>query len=69
MASYKESKIVEGHLMGDQVHICISVPPKYSVSSVVGYLSNAVPTAHYGYAVLVTSTTHPTLTLAQLCRD
>ena len=31
LASHKESKIVEGHLMGDHVHICISIPPKYAV--------------------------------------
>ncbi len=38
LASRKESKIVEGHLMSDHVHICISIPPKYAVSNVVGYL-------------------------------
>ena len=37
-AKRKGCKILEGHLMRDHVHICISVPPKYSVSSVVGYL-------------------------------
>ena len=30
--------IEEGHLMKDHVHMCISIPPKYSVSNVVGYL-------------------------------
>lgn len=34
----KESQIVEGHLMGDHVHICISIPPKFAVSNVVGFL-------------------------------
>ena len=38
LAGHKESKIVEGHLMGDHVHICISIPPKCAVSNVVGYL-------------------------------
>ena len=38
LASHKEAKIVEGHLMPDHVHMCISIPPKYSVSSVVGYI-------------------------------
>jgi putative transposase len=38
LAGHKESKIVEGHLMPDHVHMCISIPPKYSVSSVVGYI-------------------------------
>ena len=30
--------IEEGHLMRDHVHMCISIPPKYSVSNLVGYL-------------------------------
>lgn len=34
----RESKIIEGHLMGDHVHVLISIPPKYSVSQVVGYI-------------------------------
>jgi len=38
LAEHKESIIVEGHLMGDQVHMCPSLPPKYAVSNVVGYL-------------------------------
>ena len=38
LASHKESKIVEGHLMPDHVHMCISIPPKYAVSNVVGYI-------------------------------
>ena len=38
LASHKEAKIVEGHLMGDHAYICISIPPKYAVSNVVGYL-------------------------------
>ena len=38
MAKHKESEVVEGHLMPDHVHMCLSVPPKYSVSHVVGYI-------------------------------
>jgi putative transposase len=38
LAVQKESKIVEGHLMVDHVHMCISIPPKYAVSNVVGYI-------------------------------
>ena len=38
LAEQKGCQIVEGHLMRDHVHMCISIPPKYSVSSVVGYL-------------------------------
>jgi putative transposase len=38
LAGYKESVIVEGHLMPDHIHMCISIPPKYAVSNVVGYM-------------------------------
>lgn len=38
LASYKESRVEEGHLMPDHVHMLISIPPKYSVSQVVGYI-------------------------------
>ncbi len=38
LAAHKESRIIEGHLMPDHVHMCLSVPPKYAVSNVVGYL-------------------------------
>lgn len=38
LAGHEDSKIVEGHLMADPVHMCISIPPKYAVSNVVGYI-------------------------------
>ena len=38
LAGHKESRIVEGHLMSDHVHMCLSIPPKYAVSNVVGYI-------------------------------
>ena len=38
LAVHKESEVVEGHLMKDHVHMCLSIPPKYSVSNVVGYM-------------------------------
>ena len=38
LASQKECKIEESHLMLDHVHILISVPPKYSVSQIVGFI-------------------------------
>ena len=38
LAQHKESQVVEGHLMCDHVHMCISIPPKYAVSNVVGYM-------------------------------
>ena len=38
LATQKESRIEEGHLMPDHVHMMISIPPKYAVSQVVGYI-------------------------------
>ena len=38
LATQKECKVLEGHLMPDHVHILLSIPPKYSVSQVVGYI-------------------------------
>ena len=38
LATHKECKIEEGHLMKDHVHMLISIPPKYSVSNVIGYI-------------------------------
>ena len=38
LAEQRGCQIVEGHLMVDHIHMCISIPPKYSVASVVGYL-------------------------------
>jgi putative transposase len=38
LARQKESEIEEGHLMPDHVHALISIPLKYSVSQVVGYI-------------------------------
>jgi len=38
LAEQRESHIEEGHLMADHVHIMISIPPKYAVAQVVGYI-------------------------------
>jgi putative transposase len=38
LATQRECTIVEGHLQTDHVHILISIPPKYAVAQVVGYL-------------------------------
>ena len=38
LARQKESRVVEGHLMPDHVHMLISIPPKYVVASVVGFV-------------------------------
>ncbi len=34
----KESKIIEGSISSDHVHMCIEIPPKHSVSSIIGFL-------------------------------
>jgi putative transposase len=38
LAAQKECQIEEGHLQADHVHMMISIPPKYSVSQVIGYI-------------------------------
>ena len=38
LAVQRESRIEEGHLMSDHVHMMISIPPKYAVSQVIGYI-------------------------------
>ncbi len=38
LARQKESEILQGHLMIDHVHMMISIPPKYAVSQVVGFI-------------------------------
>ena len=38
LAQQRESRIEEGHLLADHVHMMISIPPKYAVSQVVGFI-------------------------------
>ena len=38
LARQKESSVEEGHLLGDHVHMLVSIPPKYSVAQVVGFI-------------------------------
>ena len=38
LAEHRESCVEEGHLMSDHVHMMISIPPKYSVAQVIGYI-------------------------------
>ena len=38
LAEQKESRVEEGHLMQDHVHMLLRIPPKYAVSNVVGYI-------------------------------
>ncbi|HTY85943.1 MAG TPA: IS200/IS605 family transposase [Candidatus Acidoferrum sp.] len=38
LSQQKECEIHEGHLMVDHVHMLISIPPKYSVAQVMGFI-------------------------------
>jgi len=38
LAKQKESTVEEGHLQADHLHMLISIPPKYSVAQVVGFI-------------------------------
>ena len=49
LAAQKESRIEEGHLMPDHVHMMIAIPPKYAVSQVIGFIKSAIHLARvYG---------------------
>lgn len=38
LTEQKESRVEEGHLMPDHVHMMLSIPPKYAVAQIVGYI-------------------------------
>ena len=38
LCKYKGIEIIEGQMMPDHVHLLLSIPPKYSVSQIMGYL-------------------------------
>jgi putative transposase len=38
LARQKECQIIEGHMMTDHVHMCIMIPPKCCVASIIGFL-------------------------------
>ena len=38
LARQRESRIIEGDLCIDHIHMCIAIPPKHSVSEVVGFI-------------------------------
>ena len=48
LAEQKESAVEEGHLMPDHVHMLLSIPPKYAVAQVVGFIKgkSAIQIAH-----------------------
>ena len=38
LCKYKSIEVIEGTLCADHVHMCLAIPPKYAVSTIVGYL-------------------------------
>ena len=38
LARQRECHVIEGHICPDHIHVCLSIPPKYSVAQVVGYI-------------------------------
>ncbi len=38
LARQKSCEIIGGHIVQDHVHMLISIPPKYAVSEIIGYL-------------------------------
>lgn len=38
LCEYKGVEVVEGTMCIDHIHICLAIPPKYSISTIVGYL-------------------------------
>ena len=38
LARQKECQIVEGHMMIDHIHMCLAIPPKHAVSSIIGFI-------------------------------
>ena len=38
LCNYKKVEIIEGHLMDDHLHMLVSIPPKISAKSFMGYL-------------------------------
>jgi putative transposase len=38
LARQKECQIIEGHMVRDHVHMCLAIPPKHAVASIIGFL-------------------------------
>jgi REP element-mobilizing transposase RayT len=48
LAEQKESRIEEGHLLPDHVHMMIAIPPTYAVSQVIGFIKERVRSTGHG---------------------
>ena len=51
LCEYKKVEIIEGAVCSDHVHLCVSIPPKLSISEFVGYLK--------GKSALMINDKHP----------
>ena len=38
LCNYKGIEIIEGHMMIDYMHMLVMIPPKYAISSIMGYI-------------------------------
>jgi len=38
LCDQKRIQLIEGHAMPDHVHLCLAIPPKYSVAYTIGFL-------------------------------
>ena len=38
LCKWKGIEIIEGHMMPDHIHLLLSIPPKYSISQIMGYI-------------------------------
>jgi putative transposase len=63
LARQKECRMIEGHLMPDHVHMCIEIPPKHSVASVIGFIKGKSAIASFCWVseVILAFKTHGTL--------
>ena len=48
----KGIEIIEGHAMSDHIHLCVSIPPKYSVAHTIGQLTNYPQSRHHNHIFL-----------------
>ena len=42
LCKWKGIEIIEGNMMPDHVHMLVSIPPKYSISQIMGYIKEKV---------------------------
>ena len=64
LARQKECQILEGHLMPDHVNMCIAIPPKHPVASVIGFLKGK---SHAGRGEGIPSTCPPPQSCCMNC--